>query len=245
METSPAARDIGEILKEFADDYATDPMLIDAYFGISLGDRWWTVTSKQGDTAATVDLVERKPERPTWYFKIADRSYIDQMYSGQMNAGTIMVKTWSSDVVPIDVERMEGFEPDSGLPGGDFYEEFVRVTFHFWYRGFPEVVKFGPGYTKMSHGVDMTTLYYQPGLRTAYFNIKKGQRANTDPKYQGSPFPKLFVFTGGRGKASIRGVVVSVEKGERLFVPPWSTDQFWTEEETPLEGVLVMFGEGA
>lgn len=244
---NPAASDVGAVLKEFADDYAKDPMLIDATFGVQLGDRWWTIAAKKGEDGAPskVDFREGKPDKPTWYYTVADRKYIDQIYSGEMNAGTIMVKEWSTDIVPIDTETMEGFTPDSEYPGGNFYEEVIRVTFHFWYRGFPEIVKYGLEHTRMSHGADMTIFYYQPGLRSGYFNIKKGQHVNADPKYKGVPFPKILVFTGGKGKASIRGTVVDVQAGESLFVPPNSVDQFWTDEEAPLEGVLIMFGEGA
>ncbi len=54
-----------------------------------------------------------------------------------------------------------------------------------------------------------------------------------------------MIFTAGEGKAKIGDKVVTVRAGDRLFVPPQAINEFWNESEAPLQGVLIIFGEGA
>ena len=61
-----------------------------------------------------------------------------------------------------------------------------------------EIIPFGAETTRVVHGAGMGVLYYQRGLRSAFFHIKPGQHINADPKDQTNPFPSLFIVTGGR-----------------------------------------------
>jgi mannose-6-phosphate isomerase-like protein (cupin superfamily) len=54
-----------------------------------------------------------------------------------------------------------------------------------------------------------------------------------------------MVFVYGAGKARIGDRTVEVRAGDRLFVPPRLVNEFWNDSATPLEGVLIIFGEGA
>ena len=157
-----------------------------------------------------------------------------------MNAGTAMVKAFSTDVTPMDVDAMEGFQPDEG-----FLDRMLKATFHFWVRGLPEIIPFGDAYTRPSHGADAVIFYYQPGLRSGWFSIKKGQHVNSDPRMQTNPFPSMIVATEGKGTAKIGGKEVQLEAGQTLFIPPGVTHEFWNDNDAPFYGILLMFGEGA
>lgn len=92
--------------------------------------------------------------------------------------------------------------------------------------------------------MDSTALYYQPVLRTLWFSIKDGQHANRGGAGIG-PWMKLLIFVNGAGKARIGEQTLDVKAGDRLFVPPRVVNEFWNDSATALEGVLIIFGEGA
>lgn len=241
---APALADSAAALQRFVDDYRADPMLREAYFGVQVGEEWWTVESKRASGAPEVTLTAGKPARPTWYFKIEGADVLNQLDRGDATFGTLAGKANSSDYAPMDIDVMPGHFADGQAPGSEFYETLTKVGFHFWYRGNPEVVPFARQAMRRIHGADSTALYYEPGLRMVGFSMKQGQHAFAGEDSKG-PWTKVLVFTGGRGKALIDGRTIDVQAGERLFVPPMVVNEFWNESATPLEGIVIVFGEGA
>jgi hypothetical protein len=235
-----------DILRRYVEDYRSDPMLVDADFGIQIGESWWSVSSRKGLEGKPNEVVLKsgQPAQPTWHFAIEDAEYLRQLDRGEASFGALAGKARMSDEVPVDVAFMPGYTPDSRTPGGAFYATFTAVGFHFWYRGAPEIVPFGSQKMREIHGADSAALYYQPGLRTIWFSIKSGQHANRGGGGVG-PWKKLLVFVNGAGKALIGDKTVDVKAGDRLFVPPRATNEVWNDSATPLEGVLIIFGEGA
>lgn len=230
-----------EILQRFVEDYRSDPMLVDATFGIEVGDERFHVTARRTESEPyEVELHEGFPESGSWYFTLDDKSVLDMIDQRKINAGTAMMKAFSTDETPMDVETSEGFQPADGFLG-----TMLKVTFHFWNRGFPEIIPFGDEYTRFTHGSDGIIFYYQPGFRSGWFSIKKGHHVNADPRSRTNPFPSMMVFTEGEGRARIGGRDINVSKGEALFVPPGVSHEFFNENDAPLQGVLLMFGEGA
>ncbi len=183
------------ILERFVDDYRNDVMARNGTFGVRIDGEWWHVTTtgvEPGGTPESVTLHRGQPEEPTWFFW-SDFATLERLDKGTMNAGTAMVKAFSTDVTPMDVDAMEGFQPDEG-----FLDRMLKATFHFWVRGMPEIVPFSDAHTRPSHGADAVVLYYQPGLRSGWFSIKKGQHANEDPRMQTNPFPSMLIGTERR-----------------------------------------------
>jgi mannose-6-phosphate isomerase-like protein (cupin superfamily) len=205
------------------------------------------VTSRKGaqDQPNEVVLGRGQPAQPTWFFSIDHADYLQRLDRGEVTFGTLAGKAKQSDKVAMDADFMPGFTPDARTPGSDFYQTFTRVSFHFWYRGNPEIVPFGTQALRNIHGADSTALYYQPGLRTIWFSIKKGQHANRGSGEGVGPWSKLLIFVNGAGKARIGERTIDVKEGDRLFVPPGAVNQFWNDSPTALEGVLIIFGEGA
>jgi mannose-6-phosphate isomerase-like protein (cupin superfamily) len=234
--------DVPAILERFVADYHDDVMAQNGTFGIRVDGEWWHVVTTgvtEGGTPESVTLGEGPPPEPTFFFYL-DAATLDRLDRGTMNAGTAMVKAFSTDVSPMDADVMEGFQPDEA-----FLAQLLRATFHFWVRGVPEIVPFGEDYTRHTHGADGVIFYYQPGLRSGWFSIKKGQHVNEDPRMQTNEFPTLLVVTEGAGVGKIGGREVELRAGETLFVPPGVTHEFWNTNEGPMRGVLIMFGEGA
>lgn len=87
-----------------------------------------------------------------------------------------IAEAFSTDPAPMDIEAMEGFQP-----GPEFIDVILPTTFHFWTRGFPEVIPFGERYTRFTHGADAAVFYHQPGFRSAWGSSAGGQSGSTLP----------------------------------------------------------------
>jgi mannose-6-phosphate isomerase-like protein (cupin superfamily) len=225
-------------LADFAADYAQDPYVTEAHtFGIRIDDRWFTVTAAPGD----VQLTDGMPAEPTYYF-FGNAAAVEAVHNGQWSGLTSMVKEFSSDEAPLDMDVMEGFQPDA-----TFLEDLLGTAFHFWNRGQPEVIPFGRDHTRVSHGANTGVFYYQPGFRSGFFNVRPGQHVNENPVSQTNPFPSLFIVTEGWAHARINGRDLIIEEGNAYFVPAGQEHQFWLPDDAEHEmfGFLFMFGEGA
>jgi mannose-6-phosphate isomerase-like protein (cupin superfamily) len=211
-------------------------------FGIQVDDAWWTVTTHVATSKAhgVADIYAGKPQAPTFYFTL-DSATLQQLYDRQLNALTAMAKARASDETPMDIEIMDGFEPPE-----DFLATALSVAFHFWTRETPERIPFGGEYTRSVHGAQASVFYYQPGFRSAFFQVLPGQHANEDAADQVNPFPSLFVvIDGGTAMARIGGVEMQLRGREAIFIPAHVAHEFWNHGDIPAEGVLLMFGDGA
>jgi mannose-6-phosphate isomerase-like protein (cupin superfamily) len=240
--TSANAQSVDEILQRYVSDYEKDISLKeDTAFGIQVDDQMWSVsaTAAKGTAPAKVTIQNGKPQQPTFYFTI-DRATLLKLDKGELNAKTAMAKAFSTDKTPMDIDVMEGFNPPE-----DFLRRILDTTFHFWTRGFPEIIPYGDGLTRFTHGADVTIFYYQPGMRSAWGSLKKGMHANEDPKSQTNEFPSLVIVIAGKGQARIGGKQLEVQKGQAIFIPKNVSHEFWNDNEQPFEIILLMFGEGA
>jgi hypothetical protein len=242
----PASRPVQEILKSFVEDFRDDPAAGSRWvFGITIRDsgepEWHVVVS--GRTAADgrfeVDIRKGSPAEPAAVY-VTDRETLEKIDRGEMNALTAMGRARSTDPAPMDVSFTPGFQPNE-----DFLAAFLPLTFHFWTRGFPETVSFGPGAGREVHGATMVVLYYQKGLRSAWGQIRKGQRVNADPKDQVNPFPTMMIGLRGRAMSKVGGVEKVLEAGKMVFVPAGTAHEAWNPFDEPAEFIILMFGEGA
>lgn len=242
--TSAAPEDqaaVTAILQSYVDDYRMDPAMADVTFGIEVEGAWWTVTATpgEGDSPGKTKLKTGAPDEPTFYFTL-DRKTLGMLDRGELNAETAMVKEFSTDPSPMDLDVMEGFEP-----GPDFIGVALPATFHFWTRGLPEFIPFGESFTRHTHGADAAVFYYQPGFRSGWGSLKKGQHANANPASQTNPFPSMFIIIKGQASARIGGKEVELKSGRAVLVPAGVSHEFWNNNDAPMEFILLMFGEGA
>lgn len=235
------------MLQAFVDDFRKDPTADQPItFGIRIGQaelpQWHVVVAgrEEGQAEAAVELREGPPPQPRAFF-VTDRETLERIYRGEMASLTAMGKADSSDFAPLDMEVMEGFQPTP-----EVIPHLIRLSFHFWTRGFPEIVRFGDkGTSRELHGANAVLFYYQKGFRSGWFRVLPGQHANKDPKMQTNPFPSIIVVTRGSVQTKIGGVEQTLVEGEMVFIGAGVTHEFWNDGDRPGEGILLMFGEGA
>ena len=239
-------RSAEQILRSYVEDFRGDPAAAEPLtFGVRLkgenGGEWHVAVAgrKEATGIYHVELREGLPSTPSVLY-VLDLSTLRKIDGGEINALTSMGKARASDPAPMDVEFMDGFRP-----GADFFTRFIPFTFHFWTRGFPEVVNFGKQYSREVHGANMVVFYYQKGLRSAWAQIEKGQHVNADPKDQTNPFPTMIIGIRGKAVAKIGGKEVAMQGGQMAFIPAGVSHEAWNPDDEPAEIVLLMFGEGA
>ena len=235
-----------EILQSFVEDFCLDPTAGEPVsFGVRVrgeGGGDWHIEVKgkvEGEDKVQVTLHQGFPAEPIGYYNM-DISTLNKVYREDVTILTSMGKARASDIAPVEFDVTEGF-----TPGAEYWERLSLLTFHFWTRGQPEIVKFDKKYSRIVHGGNVVLFYYQRGLRSAWFQIEKGQHINEDPKDQINPFPSMFIITRGKAESKIGGLQQTIEAGEMLFVPKGITHEFWNPNDKPCEFILIMFGEGA
>jgi len=239
-------RSAEEILRSFVEDFQTDPAAAEAItFGIRIKDesedKWHVAVlgKKEAAESCQIELHKGLPPTPSFTYKL-DLATLRKIDNGEINALTAMGRARMSDPAPMDIEFMPGFQPDVG-----FLARFVPFTFHFWTRGFPEIVNFGKQHSREVHGANMVIFYYQKGLRSAWCQIDKGQYVNRDQRDQTNPFPTMIIGIRGRAVGRIGGKEVIVKAGQAVFIPAGVSHEAWNPYDESAEIILLMFGEGA
>ena len=231
---------VSSMLETFVADYRADPSARReaVTFGVEVKDQGaWHVTS---DGDGVVELRPGPPPNPTFIY-VTDRDTLERIFRGELAALTAMGRAHWTDPAPMDLRLMEGFEPEP-----EFMGRFAEFTFHFWTTGHPEIVPFGDrAHTRVVHGANVAVLYYQPGLRTAWYQVEKGQHINAEEEDQANPCPTLVVMTAGSAEARIGGEEMILESGTCTLIPAHVTHELWNSRDDPAEFVIIMFGEGA
>lgn len=235
--------EIADIIETYVEDFKKDrfaknPMT----FGLEVPDFGsWTVevTGTTTDYGWEVMLTEGEPSKPTFIYKIEPET-LKAIHAGKLNALTAQGKAFTGDYTPMSISMMEGYEPNM-----EEYGKINPFSFHFWTRGFPEIIPFGEGMTRRAHGSNFTVFYYEPGLRTAWYRVLPEERVRDDAREQAAPFPMLIVAIKGTTEGEVDGQRVSLSAGNTIFIPANVNHKWWNETEEATEAILVMFGEGA
>ncbi len=245
---------ITDILQSFVESYKNDVMALTATFGIQIGDKWWHVHSErkqEGYKAGKrkqytlhnfgphkVVLHEGKPEKPTWYFKMADRTVLDKINTGIWTSGTASMRSMPTDEVALDELAMDGYKFDMRSVAIDY-----QVSEHFWKKDAVEITYFTRDSSLPTHGTSAVSLYNMKDKRIAWFSINKDEAANNSPQLDKSQVPNLMIFTKGKGKALLADQEVDVEAGMSVFVGPYMKHVIFNPYDEPLEGILVLYGD--
>jgi mannose-6-phosphate isomerase-like protein (cupin superfamily) len=232
-----------EIIQSYVSDYKNDRFA--AYtmmFGIEVPDYGsWTVhvtgNKIQSEWEVLMDI--GLPQKPTFVY-IIEYETLKAIHEGAINALTAQGKAFSGDYTPMSIKQMEGYEPSM--------EEYAKInpfSFHFWTRGFPEIIPFSEGMTRKAHGSNFTVFYYETGLRTAWYRVLPEERVRDDAREQAAPFPMLIVAIEGTTEGEVDGQRVSLTKGNTIFIPAGVAHKWWNETNNATEAILIMFGKGA
>lgn len=189
--SAPTKAAVEEIIRSFVEDYKTDRHATEKrVVGIQVPevDAAWTirVTGKEiGHKKWEVLLEEGLPDIPTYAYR-AEVEALEAINSGEMNALTAQAKAFSTDYAPLEVKEINGYTPTEDDDG-----KLNAFSFHFWTKGFPEVIPFRPSATRRAHGGSATIFYYEKGLRTGWFSVLPGDRVREDAREQAMPFPMM------------------------------------------------------
>jgi len=233
------------IIKSFVKDYKTDRHAKKKrVIGIKVpevnGEWTITVTGKEiGKNEWEVKLEDGLPNIPTYIYR-AEIKALKAIYTGEMNALTAQAKAFSTDYAPLDVQEINDYKPTE-----DDDSALNAFSFHFWTKGFPEVIPFRPDATRRAHGSGVTIFYYEKGLRTGWYNILPGERVREDAREQAMPFPMMGVMIKGTAKGIVDGEPITVSAGNTVFIPANVHHKWWNETDESVELILIMFGKGA
>ncbi|MBO6526948.1 hypothetical protein [Erythrobacter sp.] len=228
-----------EILKRFVDDYNSDPMAIDATFGIEVGEHRWRVTSKMIDNERSTSLDEGFGAAEMMYYTL-DQETLHLIDRKVWTGLTAMAAATSADETPLEVEFTSGYEQPA-----DYEEIFRRLTFHFWNRGFPEITRYGPENSRIAHGAPATVLYYDKAFRSAVYHVPAGLGKDQAPTLA-APFPRMIIVLSGAVEGEMGEHNFVAKPGEMFLTPPNIPVTFWnaSKDET-LSFVWIAWGEGA
>lgn len=254
-EDTHSATNHGAALERFVESYRTDPMAIDATFGILIGeDEWWHVRAKRAQEGYAVgkqnqytfhnfgphqiSLHPGAPKQPTWYYHFADAQTFEKIRSGEWSAGTAAAKSTSADIVAFNVRSQEGFNEDQGAVARQYL-----VMEHFWKTGPGEVTRFSRDKSLPSHGAQLVSLYMMKDKRIGWFSLGPQEAANDDRGLDRSQVPNLFIITSGTGEVEMDEGKVALEAGMSVFVGPYVKHVLRNTGTVPLEGILVLYGD--
>ena len=137
LEVDPNAE---EMIKSYVKDYKNDRFASEKRIvGIEIpeGGEWSiTITGKKVNDSWEVFMNKGLPKIPAYVYRV-ELETLKAIYKGKINALTAQGKAFASDYTPMSVREINGFTPteedDSALNA---------FSFHFWTKGFPEVVPF-------------------------------------------------------------------------------------------------------
>ena len=250
---SEAAQGHRQALERLVESYRTDPMAIDADFGILIDEAWWHVTARRTQESYPagkgqytfhnygpheVSLHEGAPPEPTWYFRFADDATFEKVSSGEWSAGTASARSTAADVVALDILRQDGFVQTPGVSARQ-----STVMEHFWKADPAEITRFSRDRSLPTHGVQFVSLYSMKDKRIGWFSIGPQEVANDDRGLDKSQVPNLFIVTAGVGEVEMDHGRMPLEAGMSFFVGPYVKHVIRNKGTTPLEGIIVLFGD--
>ena len=231
------------IIESFVSDYKNDRYASEArVVGIEVPEHGeWTVraTGEKKESGYEVELKRGIPKEATYVYKI-EYPTLMAIYEGTINALTAQGKAFATDYTPMSVYEMDDFYPSLEEDGA-----LNAFSFHFWTKGFPEIVAFRPDATREAHGSSMVIFYYEKGLRTGWYNIMPGERVRDDAREQAAPFPMMGIAIKGTANGIVDGEPVTISAGNTVFIPAGVAHKWWNDTDEPVEVILVMWGDGA
>ncbi len=233
------------IIKAYVNDYKNDRHASEKRIvGIEVPEAngKWTIEStgkKKSEKQWEVKIKEGLPNIPTYVYRI-ELETLKAIGEGKINALTAQGKAFGSDYTPMSVLEINGYKPTVDDDG-----DLNAFSFHFWTKGFPEIIPFHEKATRKAHGSNFTVFYYEKGLRTAWYSVSPGDKVRNDPREQANPFPMMCVMIKGTIEGEVDGERITVSAGNTIFIPANVNHKWWNDSDKHAEAILIMFGKGA
>ena len=168
-----------------------------------------------------------------------DEETLKKLSMGEMTSMTAMVKSRSTDFAPMEADLNQKVANEKSA------QFFFDFSMYFFNKNWPPKFMYGKEYSRFTHGGMASVFVYNPGIRSGWFHLEKGMHVNKDEDLKTNPFPSLFIITKGNGKAKLGDQVIDIAVGESYLIPPGMVHEIWVEDDQVVEGVIIMFGEGA
>jgi mannose-6-phosphate isomerase-like protein (cupin superfamily) len=217
-----------------AETFADDLMRFSREFvaGVQIGDILWKVVVQGGE----VTLTQAKEIRAD-FTCVMDEKTFKNIAQGKWTALTAAASGREGEPAPLDVRLGEGKRFDQCKT------EILFFLSHFFNYSCPEVTYWRPECSRVVHGARAIPLFYAPGFRSAWYQVRRGERVNR--RGEKDPFPQGIVIIRGRGFVQIDNVKMEVSLGTALYIPPGSGHTVWTEADEPLEFIWTAWGPEA
>ena len=223
-----------EVMAESFKDKISHDFSLVAQLDIRDRNESWHVIVEKGQKVTVARGVHK--QALCFFYTTADTLRL--IYEGKMTAATAASKAKGSDQPPLDLKLAEGLEFTP-----EVRTQLYTFLYHFFNPSFPERILLGEEHSRLVHGGNVIALYYNPGFRSAWYLLKKGEKLNEPGDT--NPFPQAFIFIDGEGFAKIGDKTIKVRKGESYYIPPDSDHVVWTESDRPLILIWLAWGEGA
>jgi len=177
------------------------------------------------------------PARDPTYIVFTTRTGLRALYEGRFNVMTSQLRARSSDPAYIEYTRAPGIELTPAISAR------IRQFIHFFDTSVPHRYVLSGDHARTVHGAGVVGLYYYPGLRSAWYEVRKGMRLNEPGDT--NAWNQAFIFVSGTGMAKIGDRTVRVKASEAYYIPPGSDHVVWTESDQPLQLIWMAWGPGA
>ena len=203
-------------------------------FNIVSSPQSWHLTAKSGGDVT----LERGFNPHAEVILSVSEEVLQQIYKGKMTALTAGSKGNADETPLLDFKLGEMIEFTTNLKERLFF--FLQ---HFFNRSEPEKIVLDEQHARKVHGGLAIPLYYHPGLRSAWYMVKKGEKINEEDDT--NSYHQSFTIISGEGFASIGQYNIPVKSGESYYIPPDEKHTIWTESDEPLVMIWLGWGDGA
>ncbi|NBG87870.1 cupin domain-containing protein [Isachenkonia alkalipeptolytica] len=167
---------------------------------------------------------------------VTSEEVLQKIHRGEITAFTAAGKAHVSDPAPLDWEIEGGYNPEN-------MKNLYFFLMHFFNVQVPEKINLGEKYARKVHGANAIPLYYNPGFRSAWYMVKKGEQMNEPGDTD--PFHQAIIVIEGKGYAKIGNKSVEIEKNESYYIPPKGDQVVWNDSEEPLVLIWLAWGDEA
>lgn len=236
-----ADRTTEKILKDMARDYRHDATVEDFVVGFDVDGERWLLTAKRNESPPhKVELSSGFPDYPIAYWSMSAET-LRRLDSG-MTGETATQRARADDPRLMFLDRTENFP--AFMFSSEYWAQMMEFKVHFFAKGVPEIVPLGEEYAVDSHGARIAGIHYAPKLSVFWLHIRPGDKVNDEADMETNPFETIWIATKGKTKVLVDGKERDFEEGNVLFIPKDVTHKFWNPYESPMEGVMILFGPG-
>jgi hypothetical protein len=173
--------DVERMLADMADSFcqkAPSNLSLIVQINVQPNERVWHIAIEPGKA---VQVSAGSHQKAQFIFSTTEDA-LRLIYEGKMTGLMAAGKAKDSETAPLEMKFGERVESISARR-----EKLFTFIQHFFNRSVPEKILLGEEHSRVVHGGHAIPLYYHPGMRSAWYLLKKGERLNEPGDT--NPFP--------------------------------------------------------